>query len=110
MAIPTLVTGDDVTLPVTLKKNDATFSINPAASVKVRLVSSDHTAALSDEVAQSSLTSGADWAHSLVVVVLPAATSGVITTYGAAKLEIQVADSGKTTWFVPVTVIRGTIA
>lgn len=109
MSIPTLVTGDDVTLPVTLKKNGATFVISTTAVVKARLVSMDHARALSDEVSQSHAVAGADWANSLVIVALPGDITGAISGHGNALLEIQVDYSGKTTWFIPVSIVQGHI-
>ena len=109
MSIPILVTGDDVTLPVTLKKNGAVFAINVAAVVKARLVTLDHATSLCDEVVQSHSATGANWAASLVVVALPGAITGAVSGYGNALLEIQVDYSGKATWFIPVTIVQGHI-
>ena len=108
-----IVTGDDVRLVVTLKKDGAVFPITTTpvpAVVKARVVGPQHQAALSGEVAQSHLTSGADWANSLVVVLMDSVTTAAIAQQGAAFLEIQVHDGIKITWFVPVTIIKGHIA
>lgn len=110
MTTPILVTGDDFTLPVNLTINDAAFNMSTATSVKARIVSADHAAALTSEVAQSSGTSGANWTASLVVVVIAAADTASIASFGAALLEIQVEMSGKATWFVPVEIVQGQIA
>ena len=63
-----ITTGDDVALRVTLKKSDATFSIDTGATVKAVLRSGHEQ--LHNEVTCDSGTAGADWANSLVVVVL----------------------------------------
>lgn len=107
MTTPVLVTGDDINISVTLKKNGVVFTIALNASVKARLVSTNHETPLSEEVAQASGTSGANWPQSLVVVVIPAATSKKVAVQGDALLEIQVSDAGKTTWFVPVILVKG---
>lgn len=109
MTIPTIITGDDVSLAVTLKKNGATFNMS-GATVKAALVASDHSVAYTEAVAQSSGTSGANWAASLVVVVLSAAATALLDYQGNALLEIQVDDGTKTTWFVAVEIRRGNIA
>jgi len=110
MAVPTLVTGDDIALPVTLKKKGLTFTINPAATVKARLVSADREAVFTAEIAQSTATSGNDLANSLIVIIFAAADTADITHQGTALLEIQVDDGGKQTWFVSVRIVRGQIA
>jgi len=109
MLKPKIVTGDDVTLPVTLKKNGATFDMSSAA-VKAAIVSNSRTTKFTGDVAQSSGTSGADWLNSLVVVVF-SSTDTAISATGPAWIEIQVDDGGlKTTWFVGVELLQGNIA
>ena len=105
-----IVTGDDVALPVTLKKDGAVFAIDAGATVQAALVSLDRSTVLAGPVTCSNVATGADWANSLVMVEFNSATSGAITAYGKALLEIQVNDSGKLTWFVTVDIEKGTIA
>ena len=107
--IPEITAGDDLVLFATLKKNDATFSINVAADVKARIISLNHKIAYTVSVAQSSTAPSANWANSLVTVVMSSEESGAIPIFGAAYLEIQVDDSGKTTFFGTVEIINGTI-
>ena len=107
--MPVIVTGDDVTLAATLKKNGQTFSIDTAAEVKAMIVSGDHRQALTAAVDQDHTTTGADWANSLIMVSLPSSETGKITIDGRAVLEIQVNDGGKKTWFGLVTIERGQI-
>ena len=110
MAIPTLITGDDIIVPVPLTKNDATFVISGSATVKARLVSIDHKSAYSAEVTQSSATSGANWGASLVVVKFAPGDTADVTFQGLALLEVQVDDAGvKTTWFGQVVLVKGNI-
>jgi len=109
MAIPTFVTGDDIVVPVTLKKNGVVFTINPTATVKAALVGTNHENRLCDDVMQSSAAAGANWAASLVVVSLPSSSTSGITHQGDALLEIQVDDGGKRTWFVPITIVTGLV-
>ncbi len=106
--IPVLVTGDDITLPVTLKKNGATFTIASGATVVGQLVSRDRKETYTVEVSQSN-AAPADWDNSLVEVTFLSAHTADITEQGAALLEIQVDDGGKRTWFVAVTIARGNI-
>lgn len=109
MTVPTIVTGDDMYIPVTLKKNGATFAISQTGTVKARVVTTDHFKTLTVSIDQQRSMAGADWANSLVVVNIPSAQSATITQYGQAVLEIQVTDPGKTTWFANVNVIKGNI-
>ncbi|MEJ1402632.1 MAG: hypothetical protein RPU73_01950 [Candidatus Sedimenticola sp. (ex Thyasira tokunagai)] len=107
-----IVTGDGKNLPVTLKKNGATFTIDPAAVVKAAVVSTDHSAALSSTVTCDNAASGADWANSLVVVPLSAEVTGAITIIGDVLLEIQVTPPGgdPETWFVTGEIVQGHVS
>lgn len=110
MAIPILVTGDDLSVAVTLKKNDLVFDIPIASTVTARLVSTKHTEVYSGEVEQFSTTPGADWSQSLVVVEFAPADTSTIIYQGKALLEIQVDDNGKRTWFATVKIVTGQIS
>lgn len=110
MAIPTLVTGDDIVLPVTLTKKGLTFSINPAATIVARLVATDRESVYTAEIAQVTAHANADLPNSLIVIVFTNADTVGITFQGGALLEIQVDDGGKQTWFASVRIKRGQIA
>ena len=105
-----IVTGDDVALPVTLKKDGAVFAIDAGATVQAALVSLDRSTVLAGPVTCSNVATGADWPNSLVIVPFDSTTTSSITATGKALLEIQVNDSGKLTWFVTVDIEKGTIA
>lgn len=104
-----IVTGDDVALPVTLKKDNATFTIDPGATVKASIVSLDRATILIAEVILSNIAAGADWANSLVVVEFSSVETGGVIGYDPCLLEIQVDDGGKLTWFVNLDMVKGTI-
>jgi hypothetical protein len=108
---PEIVTGDSISLAVTLKKNGAVFAIDSAAVIKVALVATDHkTAYTTTPIEQSEATPGADWEESLVVVEIPPEATSAITFQGLAILEIQVSESAaQKTWFIPVRIITGQI-
>jgi len=105
-----IVTGDDVALPVTLKKDGATFAIAQAATVQAALVTQDRSSVLAGPVVCSSSATGADWANSLVIVEIASTLTGAIVSYEPALLEIQVDDGGKLTWFASVDIVKGNIA
>lgn len=105
-----IVFGGDVALPVTLKKDGATFIISPSATVKAAVVSMDREATLISESLLSISAAGADWPNSLVIAEFPSALSAAAVEIGDALLEIQVDDGGKQTWFVPVFIVRGSIS
>lgn len=107
---PVIVTGDDVLLYVTLKKNGATFAIDTGATVQARIINQHTTTNLTDAVEQVSTTAGADWDNSLVAVIFDSATTATIAKAGPARLEIQVDDGGKRTWFVNINIVLGTIS
>lgn len=106
MTIPTLVTGDDFTLPVNLTINDVAVNV-AAAAITAGVVSGDHSALLLGAVAQAADAPGANWSAGAVTVVFGAAATAQIATTGPALLEIQVAGASKDTWFVPVNIVRG---
>ncbi len=62
------------------------------------------------DVAQSSAAPGSAWATSLVVVQLSQAQTASITYQGPARLEIQVDDGSKTTWWHDCEIKRGNIS
>jgi hypothetical protein len=114
MATPEVITGDDISLPVTLKINGATFNIPGTATVTAQLVKTDHSGAVTGALAavQSDAAPGADWPNSLVVIEFaPTDTSGISADdQGKALIEIQVDDGSKRTWFVTVKIVKGNIA
>lgn len=112
----TITTGDDATILHTLKKNGVVFNIPDTALVTCRLITMDHEV-MTTVVTQQHTTNGADWANSLIAVIIPADVTATITDEPRpwksgsikAKLETQVDDSGKLTWFESVTIVKGTI-
>ena len=110
MSVPQIVTGNTVSLAVTLYKNSATFAIGGTAVVQATLVSSNHLVKiLPTPISISSATSGSNWSASRVVVVIPA-NAVYAEYYGDAKLEIKVTESGVSdTWFVDVEIVKGNI-
>lgn len=108
MGSPILVTGDDVALLVTLKKNGQTFNMSTASEVKAAVISTDKANTYIGPVIQAD-SGGADWTNSLVEVLFNS-TETNITEYGNALLEIQVIDNAKkTTFFGTVKIVQGTI-
>ncbi len=110
---PTIVTGTDAAIGVQLSRNGAKFAINPSATVKALVVSSDHkTSYMATPAAVLSETPGSAWETSYIVITFPADTTSGISFQGMAMLEIKVDDSlgvGKKTWFTPVKIITGQI-
>lgn len=104
-----IVTGDDVALPVTLRKDAQTFTINPAATIQAAVVSVDKATTLIAATTVLEANTGSDWANSLIVVEFDSATTGAITQYTKAYLEIEVNDGGKLTWFTTIEISQGTI-
>jgi hypothetical protein len=118
-----ITTGDDVVLLQEITKYDkvlkkqVTFNIPDTATVKSRLISFDHETVYSEEIVQSDLTTGADWANSLIAVVFDSvATSDILNKTVlwkqgkiGAKVETQVNDGGNLTWFSTVIMVKGSI-
>lgn len=108
--IATIVTGYDAHLTITLTKDDATFAIDPLATVKAALVSTDRLTTILPFVTSSYSEAGADWAKSLIIVNFPDTETINISDFGDALLEIQVDDQIKLPWYIDADVIEGRIA
>lgn len=107
-----LITGDDFSSPQTLRKDGQTFSIDSGATVKVRVVTTDHCDALSEEVVLDNGDVGSDWDNSVVMVNIPSAITSQIEIIGGsmpAIIETQVDDGGKLSWFSNINIIKGHI-
>ena len=98
------VQGDDIRQPVQLTINNATFDIPDAATVRAAVVNCQ-TETVVGPVTLTHGTTGDDWDTSLVVVVIPAATSADLTV-GQSLLEIEVDDGEVTTWQIDTVVSR----
>jgi len=105
-----IVTGDDVALPVQLKKDGKIFAIDAGATIKAAVINLNRSETIIPEVTCLSNAAGADWDNSLVVVEFNSAATSAVTDYDKALLELQVDDGGKLTWFVSVEFQKGTIA
>ncbi len=113
---PNFVIGDDFIQTVTLYYNTPSEVCNivNASSVKVALVTDDHSMALTSVVDQSLSTVGASWSGGVVVISMGEAVTveaaAEITKLTYCKLEIEVVlDGNSFTWFAPVRVIPGYI-
>lgn len=104
-----IISGDDVSIPVTLYKDGVTFTIDPGATVKAGIVNTRHTKILLAAVTLDEAADGADWANSLVMFILTAAQSATLNSNDEAFIEIEVDDGGKETFFVRVKLVKGLI-
>ncbi len=112
----TIVTGDDVTLQLTLYEVDSAgtqtaVEISGGADVAAVITSPDGSSAWSGEVALDDDHDDSDWANGIVVVQIPAATTDAIERYGHAALQVMVDDGGRTTWLFPdLQIVQGQVA
>ena len=104
----TITTGDDVSIPITLKKNGAVFSIDSGAVVKGKLCN-NYRKSLMSAVTLNNSHPDADLANSLVIFELSETDTSSITWGGSGTIEIEVDDGGKSTFWIPVTIRVGTI-
>lgn len=104
-----LVTGDDIVIEQTLKKNNATFAIDSGATIKASLITRDKETILVAPVTVLEATTGSDWANSKIIILFAEADTATLTNFGPIFLEIQVDDGGKLTWFVKAELSQGTI-
>lgn len=107
----TIVTGDNVAIPVQLTKDGAAFDIPTSKVVKAMLVGRNSSEKyMESPVTLISTTAGSDWTKSLVVVLIPGTATAGITYQGKAILEIQeTVETGVVdeTWFLPVMIRKG---
>ena len=112
----TIVTGDDVSIPTTLKKNNATFTINGGATVRAAIVTQDRETVLVAATAVNLSASGTDLANSLIIVEFTSVQTAAIATaysdssvYRKALVEIEVDDTTVTTFFFNADVVKGNV-
>jgi len=105
-----IVSGYDAALPVTLKKEGVVFSIDAGATVKAVLLSADRSTVIIPEVTSNNAATGADWANSLVIVEFSAAQTALVLEEGDMTLEVQVDDTKKLPWFIPLEASIGHIS
>jgi len=105
-----IVTGDDVVLLQTLRKDGATFDMSAATAVQSVLLAAATREPLIAPQEQLA-AGGADWSVSLVEHLFSAAVTAAITYTGSAILETQVLlDGRKSTWFsTNLVIVAGTI-
>ena len=111
--IATLITGDDSSFPIQLTKDGLPFTIPSDAEIKASLITKDKKSVFVYPFFVSEVGNGQDdWVNSLLLVTFTAsATNGinVTTQNSSALIEIQIDDGSKTTWFMKVKLIKGTI-
>ena len=106
--------GDDLSFPVTLRKNDATFTIDDDATIAINFVSQESgLKMLASDIAVTRAPLGSDWENSYIIVKVGASDSANLRP-GLAYLEVQVTDTvntdGKQTWHLPITIRKDTVS
>lgn len=92
-----IFTGDDISIPIRLKKQGKTFNIPLSAEVKAALTHERNQEILGDVKVVNSSSQGSDWANSLVVVEYTAAET-FDWDDGKLFIEVKVNDGQVTTW------------
>lgn len=108
-----ITTGDYAKIPVTLKRDGATFTISGTAIIKAILTDVDRITVISAEVTIDNTATGTDLANSRVIIEFTKAETETITQLGDAILEVQVAETAEEpeTWTDKDILIRkGNIA
>lgn len=111
-----IVTGKDQIVTVQLKRKGVDdiaaqpFVIDPGATVRAVLVSTDHKTKYGQVIACSSSTAGADWSTSLVAIEFTGTDTAAFTDFGRKLIEIEVTESGvDSPFFAPVQLVKGHI-
>ena len=100
MAKVILFTGDEWSVPVTLKKDNIPFDVSAATEIKAILSDSDgkNPVILIPEVVLNPVAAGANWSNGIVVVEFAAVDTAPLTA-NLGYIEIQVDFLGtRTTW------------
>lgn len=99
MIIPKYTTGDDLEIPVTIKKDGNPVSIDTGATIKAAFVSKDGRELISPVVTCSSTATGADWPNGIVIVSMGSSDSSKIKVpkNGLAQLEVEIDDNVNST-------------
>ncbi len=105
----TIVTGNDISELLQLKKSSATFNIQTGATVKAAIVSFDQSTLLAGPFTMLSTDSGADWTTSLLSLIVDSSLTNDLTPV-KAKLEVSVDDLDKESWFFNAEIVKGNIA
>jgi hypothetical protein len=88
--------GDDIRFSVTLTKDNVPVPIDSGATI--RAVLKHDNASISPLVTLSNAATGADWSNGVVIVEFTSAESATIKEVSHPLLEIEVDDSGLSTW------------
>lgn len=107
-----ITTGDHSKIPVTLKRDGATFSIDAGATIKAILTGADRITLLTEEVTIDNAAVGTDLPNSKFIVEFTKAQTLAIIDYGPAYLEVQVEEivDEPDTWTDEVLIRKGNIA
>lgn len=105
----TVVSGNDISDLLQLKKNNATFNIPNGATVKAVLVSYDRATLLAGPFTMLNTDDGADWTTSLLsLIVADTLTDGLDPA--KIKLEVMVDDTDRESWFFDAEIVQGNVA
>lgn len=111
-----LITGDSRPYTVNLSINSLPFEIPTDSNVYISLISGDKKKVLIAPITAESDATGADWATSKIVFKFTREQTAALTVADKTKalLEIQVElPDGTTiddwTWWIPITILKGTI-
>ena len=101
--------GDKVVIDFTAKINGATFPINLTATIKAAIISANKKSILLPTITVPSTNNGADWPNSLVTIIFDETETSDISYTGKAFIEVQIDDSGPSTWYIPINLVKGLI-
>ena len=115
--IPVLVCGDTFKAigRLTISDPEVPWDVSTASSIKVCIVSADHTTKLTDDVTLSAIDLGADWVNGWVTVTIPKSVTQQAARYMTeekiVKIEMQIAFSNGEDYsvFEPIVARQGFI-
>ena len=109
-----IITGDNTRFKWQLRINGTSAPLGSVTSIKVGLVSVDHTVSYtSSPIELNPSWPEAAWSTGLLEVRIPDTATSSITYQGKALLEASVNitdDVEDLTWYLPVEIIRGQVA
>ena len=109
-----ITSGDDITLPVTLKDGGSVYPVDSGATVEASLINPSSWTSILGPVQVLEAEPGSDWPNGVIVIKIPSATSDALSEHHKREVtaEVQVNDptDGKTTWHISgILVVKGLI-
>jgi len=105
--IPEITAGDDVDIEHHITAQKVSFTVAPTAVVYCKIISRDKATAYTSAIRQTAIQAGANWAKSIVSIVMSASETEAISALELpwrngelpALIATEINDNGKETYY-----------